>query len=216
MYKGWRFKVMAEEKATQETEQDVTEAEAQNQAAGEIPGADETVELLPEHAALEELKAELEAAQAEAAANKDSELRAQAEMQNVRRRAERDVENAHKFALEKLTGELLPVVDNLERALQAAEAAGESAKAIVEGVEMTLDSFVKALGKFKIEQIDPEGEPFDPQRHQAMSMVENPDVEPNTVVAVLQKGYSLHGRLVRPAMVMVSKAAAAPKIDEQA
>lgn len=201
---------MAEEKATpenaQETEEVLQDAEA----------AQEQVEVLPEEAPVEELKAELESALAAAAASKESELRAQAEMQNIRRRAERDVENAHKFALEKMAGELLTVVDNLERALQAAGAADESSKALREGVEMTLDGFVKTLGKFKIEQIDPEGTPFDPQQHQAMSMIENPDVEPNTVVAVLQKGYSLNGRLIRPAMVMVSKAAAAPKIDEQA
>jgi molecular chaperone GrpE len=115
-----------------------------------------------------------------------------------------------------MTAELLTVVDNLERALQATGAADESSKALRDGVEMTLSSFITTLSKFNIEQIDPEGEPFDPQLHQAMSMIENADVEPNTVVAVMQKGYSLHGRLVRPAMVMVSKAAATPKIDEQA
>lgn len=201
---------MTEEKATPENGQDAEEV------LQEAEAVQEQVEALPEEASVEELKVELEAALEAAAASKESELRAQAEMQNVRRRAERDVENAHKFALEKMTGELLTVVDNLERALQAAGAADESSKALREGVEMTLDGFVKTLAKFKIEQIDPEGAPFDPQLHQAMSMIENPDVEPNTVVAVLQKGYSLHGRLVRPAMVMVSKAAAAPKIDEQA
>lgn len=201
---------MAEEKATPENAQEAEEILQDAEAA------QEQVEVLPEEAPVEELKAELESALEAAAASKENELRAQAEMQNIRRRAERDVENAHKFALEKMTGELLTVVDNLERALQAAGAADESSKALREGVEMTLDGFVKTLAKFKIEQIDPEGAPFDPQQHQAMSMIENPDVEPNTVVAVLQKGYSLHGRLVRPAMVMVSKAAAAPKIDEQA
>lgn len=201
---------MAEEKATPENAQEAEEI------LQDAEVAQEQVDVLPEEAPIEELKAELESALEAAAASKENELRAQAEMQNIRRRAERDVENAHKFALEKMTGELLTVVDNLERALQAAGAADESSKALREGVEMTLDGFVKILAKFKIEQIDPEGAPFDPQQHQAMSMIENPDVEPNTVVAVLQKGYSLHGRLVRPAMVMVSKAAAAPKIDEQA
>jgi len=207
---------MAEDKATPENIQDAENAAAQESGVTQEQVVDEQVELLPEEAPVDELRAELDAALAQAAANKEAELRAYAEMQNIRRRAERDVENAHKFALEKMTGELLAVVDNLERALQAAGAADESSKALRDGVEMTLSSFIATLSKFNIEQIDPEGAPFDPQQHQAMSMVENPDVEPNTVVAVLQKGYSLHGRLVRPAMVMVSKAAAAPKIDEQA
>lgn len=206
---------MAEDKATSEDVQNAAEA-AQEAEMSQEQAAEEQVDLLPEEGSVDELKAELEAALAQADANKEAELRAHAEMQNIRRRAERDVENAHKFALEKMAGELLTVVDNLERALQAAGAADESSQALREGVEMTLSSFLTTLSKFKIEQIDPEGAPFDPQQHQAMSMIENADVEPNTVVAVLQKGYSLNGRLVRPAMVMVSKAAAAPKIDEQA
>ncbi len=206
---------MVEDKTTSENTQDTADA-VQKEAAHQeqvVEGQAEASESASSE--VPDLAAELEAALAQASANKEAELRAHAEMQNIRRRAERDVENAHKFALEKMTGELLTVVDNLERALQAADAADESTKALREGVEMTLSSFVATLGKFNIEQIDPEGAPFDPQQHQAMSMIENADVEPNTVVAVLQKGYSLNGRLVRPAMVMVSKAAAAPKIDEQ-
>lgn len=205
---------MAEEKATSENTQDAADV-TQDETIQQEASAEEQADVSEQEAG-QDLAAELEAALAQAAENKEAELRAHAEMQNIRRRAERDVENAHKFALEKMTGELLVVVDNLERALQAAGAADDSSTALREGVEMTLDGFVKTLAKFNIEQIDPEGEPFDPQHHQAMSMVENPEVEPNTVVAVLQKGYSLHGRLVRPAMVMVSKAAATPKIDEQA
>jgi len=207
---------MAEEKATPENTQDAVDAAAQESEMTQEQVGEERVDVLPEEAPAAELRAELDAALAQASSNKEAELRAHAEMQNIRRRAERDVENAHKFALDKMAGELLAVVDNLERALQAAGAADESSKALREGVEMTLSSFIATLGKFNIEQIDPEGAPFDPQQHQAMSMIENADVEPNTVVAVLQKGYSLNGRLVRPAMVMVSKAATAPKIDEQA
>ena len=139
----------------------------------------------------------------------DAALRAQADAQNVMRRAEQDVEKARKFALERFCNELLPVVDNLERALEAtvgdAVDDNEIVKPIAEGVELTLKSFLDALKKFNIEAVEPEGEPFDPQLHQAMSLVENPDVEPNTVIAVMQKGYTLNGRLVRPAMVMVSK-----------
>ena len=142
--------------------------------------------------------------QADVEAARDAALRAQADAQNVKRRAEQDVEKARKFALERFAGDLLPVVDNLERALEAASD-DEAVRPIVEGVELTLKSFLDAIGKYNIEQLNPEGEPFDPQLHQAMSMVDNPDVEPNTVIAVVQKGYTLNGRLVRPAMVMVSK-----------
>lgn len=139
---------------------------------------------------------------------RDAVLRAQADAQNVMRRAEQDVEKARKFALERFCAELLPVVDNLERALDATSGDSEIVKPIAEGVQLTLKSFQDALKKFHIEAVDPAGEPFDPQLHQAMSMVENADVEPNTVIAVMQKGYTLHGRLVRPAMVMVSKSPA--------
>ena len=136
----------------------------------------------------------------------DQVLRVQAEMQNVRRRAERDVENAHKYALEKFTADLLPVVDNLERAISTIDASVEGQKAVATGLELTLKTFVDVLARFKIEAVDPAGQPFDADLHQAVSMVPNPDLEPNTVMDVFQKGYTLNGRLVRPAMVVVSKA----------
>ena len=150
---------------------------------------------------------ELAKLQEELIAAKDQSLRTQAEMQNLRRRSERDVENAHKYALEKFVGELLPVVDNLERALQAIDQNDESLKALTEGVELTLKSFQDVLMRYKVEPIDPKGQPFDPEFHQAMSMLEMPEEEPNTVVDVFQKGYTLNRRLVRPAMVVVAKAA---------
>jgi molecular chaperone GrpE len=137
---------------------------------------------------------------------KEQVLRAHAETQNARRRAEQDVEKARKFALEKLVADLLPVADNLERAISAGDSENESQKAVLEGVALTLKSLQDTLKKYKVEMIDPAGEPFDPQLHQAMTMVPNPDVEPNTVLNVFQKGYTLNGRLVRPAMVVVSKA----------
>lgn len=143
--------------------------------------------------------------QEELAAAKDAALRAQAEAQNAKRRADQDVEKARKFALERFAGELLPVADNLERALEAASGDDEAIKPIAEGVELTLKSLLDVLGKQNIEVVEPNGEPFDPNLHQAMSMIENPEVEPNTVIAVMQKGYTLNGRLIRPAMVMVSK-----------
>jgi len=144
---------------------------------------------------------------------KDDLIRAKADVQNVRRRAEQDVEKAHKFSTEKFARELLSVVDNLERAMASCPDE-EVVKPFLEGVEMTQKSFLDTLKKFNVEAIDPEGHPFDPALHQAISMVEAPDAEPNTVLNVVQKGYTNHGRLLRPAMVVVSKAA--PKVDEKA
>ena len=135
----------------------------------------------------------------------DQVLRVQAEMQNVRRRAERDVESAHKFDLDKFAADLLPVVDNLERALAAIDSEDEGQKSVAEGIELTLKTFMDVLVRFKIEAIDPAGQPFDADLHQAVSMVPNPDLEANTVMDVFQKGYTLNGRLVRPAMVVVSQ-----------
>ena len=158
----------------------------------------------------DELEARIqEAVEAALAEQRDSVLRAQAEVQNMRRRCEQDVEKAHKFALDRFSAELLPVVDNLERALQAAPAPDqrdEGLQALYEGVELTFKSFVETLNKFNIEQINPEGEPFDPQLHEAMTTQPNDEVEPNTVLAVIQKGYTLNGRVIRPARVVVSKA----------
>ena len=151
---------------------------------------------------------EVEALQEEVAMAKDAALRAQADAINAQRRAELDVEKARKFALERFAQDLLPVVDNLERALEASAGSdAEGVAAVVEGVELTLKSLVDVLTKNGITPVDPHGEPFDPQVAQAMSMIENPDVGPNTVIAVMQKGYLLKDRLLRPAMVMVSKAA---------
>ena len=159
-------------------------------------------------------EAQIEALEDELAKTRDDALRTLAEAQNIRRRSEKDIENARKFALEKFASELLGVADNLERALDSADKDNEVVKVLLEGVALTQKSLVDTLAKFNIMQLDPLGEPFDPQFHQAMSMVENPDVEPNTVTLVMQKGYVLNERLWRPAMVMVSKAVA-PSIDEQ-
>ena len=155
---------------------------------------------------VEEIDSKVEALEQELAEAREQALRAAAEVQNIRRRAEQDVEKAHKFALEKFVNDMLPVADNLERAIDASSADGADLNAVKEGVELTLKSLVDALKRHKVEPVDPAGEPFDPQLHQAMTMVENPDVEPNSVIDVFQKGYTLNGRLVRPAMVVVSKA----------
>jgi molecular chaperone GrpE len=148
----------------------------------------------------------------EVVALKDQLLRNAAEMENVRRRAARDVENAHKFALEKFTADLLPVIDSLEKAVEAARAAsaegGEMETAIAEGVELSLKMFYDVLERAGVQRIDPLGEPFDPNLHEAMTLLESPHAEPNSVLDVMQKGYTLNGRLVRAAMVVVSKAPA--------
>lgn len=130
-------------------------------------------------------------------------LRAEADQDNTRKRAARDVESAHKYALEKFVSDLLPVVDSLEMGLVAAIENAEAEK-IREGMELTLKMLLDVLKKYGVEQLDPLGEPFDPQLHQAMSIQPTTEVPPNTVTAVMQKGYTLNERLVRPAMVMVA------------
>lgn len=154
------------------------------------------------------------------AEQKEQVLRAKAEMQNVRRRSELDVQKAHKFGTEKLIKELLPVVDSLEKAIESTrddEVANEKVVTrIREGVDMTLNMLLTNLEKFNVKQINPVGEPFDPQLHEAMSMVPSQEAEPNSVIAVMQKGYTLNDRLVRPAMVMVAKAPEGGKVDEKA
>lgn len=154
----------------------------------------------------EDAPSELEALKSELQTQQEQTLRIQAELQNIRRRSQQDVEKAHKFGVEKFAKELLPVIDSLEHALSAVpEKSSEEVKPFIDGVDMTLKMFVSGIKKFNLEQVDPVGQPFDPALHQAMSMQENANVEPNTVIGVMQKGYSLHGRLVRPALVMVSK-----------
>ncbi|QLB20163.1 nucleotide exchange factor GrpE [Vespertiliibacter pulmonis] len=131
-------------------------------------------------------------------------LRARAEIENIRRRTEQDIEKAHKFALEKFAKELLNVVDNLERGLQTLEGADESVKALAEGVELTHKGLVSTLANFSIDAVGNVGEVFDPELHQAISMQPAEGIEANHISSVLQKGYTLHGRVIRPAMVMVS------------
>lgn len=197
--------------ADEKRSEQVDEQNEAAQAAAEESGA-EAEQSNGEGSEVEVLLAKLQEHQEQA-------LRAQAEMQNVRRRAEIDVEKAHKYALEKFVKELLPVADSLEKAVESTEGQQDSSELVTsirEGVEMTLDLFMKSLAKFNVEQLNPVGEPFDPQQHEAMSMVAAPNAEPNSVVAVMQKGYLLNGRVVRPAMVMVAKAEDSPKIDEQA
>ncbi len=153
--------------------------------------------------------AELEQALADGhkavADHQDVVLRTRAEMENVRRRSAQDVEKAQKFALEKFANELLSVVDNLERALSLVDANNEGLKAMAEGLELTLRGFLTSLAKFGVEVVDPVGQPFNPELHQAMSMVEHAELPANSVLLVMQKGYTLNGRLLRPAMVAVTR-----------
>ncbi len=162
-----------------------------------------------------DLAAQLEEARNKADANWDLAVRAKAELENLRKRHERDLSNAHKYALERFVNELLPVRDSLELGLKAAQEENADVAKLREATELTLNLFTSVMEKFNVEVIAPEGEPFDPERHQAMAMQPAENVEPNTVLAVVQKGYSLNERLVRPAMVIVSQAAPT-NIDEQA
>ncbi len=158
----------------------------------------------------------LEDARAKADAHWDQCLRLQAEIENLQRRARRDLENAHKFGLEKIAGELLPVKDSLEMGLAAVDGDNIDPMKLKEGKELTLRMLAGVMEKFGITELNPEGEPFNPEFHQAMSMLPRDDVAPNTVVTVVQKGYLLNDRLIRPAMVVVSAAGQTPKVDERA
>lgn len=196
-----------DELARQQREADMTDQDAEERLIdGELEG------LINDEAPLEgsiaDPEADILAAQVEEleqslAEAKDQALRAAAEAQNVRRRAEQEADKARKFALEKFVKELLPVVDSLEKALESMQ--DDASEAHREGVSMTLNMQLGVLNKFGVESVEPQGEPFDPQVHEAMAMVPNPELEPNTVMEVMQKGYLLNGRLVRPAMVVVSQ-----------
>ncbi|MBB1423750.1 nucleotide exchange factor GrpE [Pseudoalteromonas sp. SG43-7] len=191
-----------------ELNEELEQMQADVEAAVEAADAHESEEVSPEaEAEIAMLYAELEDAKQTIANQKDSVVRAAADVDNIRRRAAQDVEKAHKFALEKFANELLPVIDNLERAIEFSDKENETLKPLLEGIDMTVKSFNDAVAKFGVEIVNPQGEQFNPEFHQAMSIQPSNDVTPNTVLAVMQKGYTLNGRLLRPAMVMVSKAA---------
>ncbi|MFZ3185355.1 MAG: nucleotide exchange factor GrpE [Pseudomonas sp.] len=166
----------------------------------------------------DDLVARVQALEEQLANAHDQALRVAADLQNVRRRAEQDVEKAHKFALERFASDLLPVVDSLERGLELSSPDDEAIKPVREGLELTLKLFRDTLKRYQLEALDPHGAPFNAEHHQAMAMQESTHAEPNSVLKVFQKGYLLNGRLLRPAMVVVSKAPseAPPSIDEQA
>ena len=153
---------------------------------------------------VDSLKKQVEEANVKAEQNWDAVLRTRAEMENLRKRQTRELENAHKFALDKIAAELLPVRDTLEMGVAAANEEADLSK-IAEGTELTLKMLTQALEKFNIAEVDPVGEKFDPDKHQAISMQENTDQPANTVLSVMQKGYTLNERLLRPAMVIIAK-----------
>lgn len=180
------------------------EEQVVNQAEEQMNQADESVEQT-EESFTEDVHAQLAAALAEAEKNKDMALRVQAEMENTRRRTRMDVEAAHKYALEKFVNELIPVVDSMELGVDAASKEDVSVESLKEGMDMTFKLFLDVLQKFDVERLDPKGEKFDPQLHEAMTMVPSSDHESNHVMEVFQKGYTLNKRLVRPARVIVAQ-----------
>jgi len=151
------------------------------------------------------LEADLAACKAEAEQNRDLYLRARADMDNLRKRAQRDKEDFARFANEGILKEIIPVLDNLERAIEHAGANGGQGEGLLQGVEMTISQFTKVLEKFNVRPVESKGQPFDPSLHEAVGHLEVTDLPPNTVAQELQKGYLLHDRLLRPALVLVSK-----------
>ena len=177
------------------------QAERPDEEIDEQAVTDEVSEQV-ENADVEPEVSELEQAQVKADENWERYLRTAAELENVRKRAARDVENAHRFALERFSKELLAVRDSLEMGLAAVDSA--NVESLIEGSEATLKILGSTMQQFGIEVVDPAGEPFDPEFHEAISMQPSDDVEPGSVVTVVQKGYALNGRLLRPAMVIVA------------
>jgi molecular chaperone GrpE len=195
--------------------------ESQVNAENETVVEPSHTELVEHELTIEELQQALSDAEQKAQDNWDKAVRAQAEMENLKRRTQKDLEDAHKFALTGFAKELLSVLDSLVLGLQAATGDSEDVKKFREGSELTIKQFESAFAKYKIEAIDPIGQPFNAEQHQAMAMQVVEGAAPNSVVNVFQKGYMLNGRLLRPAMVLVAKAAEnqptdSPIIDEQA
>ncbi len=166
-----------------------------------------------EENSVEALQKQLNLANKKAEENWDKLVRSQAEMDNLKRRTQKDLENAHKYGLEKFAKELLSVIDSLELGIQASTSDAPEVVSLREGSELTIKQFEAVFAKFNVEAINPVGQPFNPELHQAMTMQPSADAEPNTVLNVFQKGYALNGRLIRPAMVVVSQAVAKPAID---
>ena len=206
-----------------EKEQRVHAPEAEREAESGAEGREDRAAKQAEDGGgdrIRELEEALEAAKAKAEENWNQFVRARADLENVRRRTERDLEHAHKYGLEKIAAELLPVKDSLEMGIAAAQDANADVAKLTEGTELTLKMLQQVMERFHVQELNPLGQKFDPSRHEAMAAQESAEHEPNTVIHVVQKGYLLNDRLIRPAMVIVSKASDQPggsgQIDEQA
>ena len=191
---------MAKKRKQQESPEHEKATEFLEEITAESIAAEESVDPLTK------LQSEIEAARAEASNNWDLYLRERADLENARKRHQRDKEDALRFANDRLLKEMIPVLDNLERAVNHAEQSDDSNQGLLEGVNMTISQFRKALEDFGVKPINAIGEPFDPNMHQAMGQVESAEQAPNTVVTEFQRGYLLHNRLLRPSLVMVAKA----------
>lgn len=203
--------VSQSQESTSENRTETEETGQQEAVSGEVV-QDETpeagkqaVESVPESDDPAELQAALDEARRQAEENWNKLVRLQAEMDNLRKRTSRDVEQAHKYALDKFVAELLPVIDSLELGISAAAGDNGEADGLREGMELTLKKFLDVMSKFGVQPIDPQGEKFNPEMHEAVSMQESAEAGSNTVITVVQKGYTLNDRLVRPAMVVVAK-----------
>ncbi len=176
-------------------------------AAAAEPAADNAAGTEPQsEAPADDLQARLAAAEAKAEENWNAYLRASAELENVRRRAEREIANAQRYALEKPFADLLAAVDSLELGLKSAEDEAAGKEAVIEGMRLTLKQLMQVLERHGLQRLDPQGEAFNPERHEAVSMVESAEVPPQHVLSVMQAGYLLNDRLLRPAMVVVARA----------
>ncbi len=206
--------VQSDSELIEEVLEQVAEEDTVEESSVEEDSVEETdgEQLAKEEISIEELQKELKLAKQKAEENWDKVVRSQAEMDNLKRRTQKDLENAHKYGLEKFAKELLSVIDSLELGIQASTSDAPEVVSLREGSELTIKQFESVFAKFNIEAIDPLGQPFNPELHQAMTMQPSADVEPNTVINVFQKGYVLNGRLIRPAMVVVSQAV--PKAED--
>ncbi|MEQ1557631.1 MAG: nucleotide exchange factor GrpE [Methyloglobulus sp.] len=199
------------------TKQESTEAPIETEDNQDIKEAELSLtEPLNHEALIEELTNELAAAEQKAQDNWDRALRVQAEMENLKRRTQKDLEDTHKYALTGFAKDLLPVLDSLELGLQAATGESEEVNKFREGSELTIKQFETVFTKYNVVTINPMGEAFNAEQHQAVVMQEVENAAPNTVVSVFQKGYMLNGRLLRPAMVVVAKAPEQPSNPETA
>ena len=198
--------------ARKRKQQQAPETETAAETAEELVAEEATEEAV---GPLVELQNAIETLNIEAAKNWDLYLRERADLENARKRHQRDKEDALRFANDRLLKEIIPVLDNLERAVDHADQANDDNQGLLEGVNMTINQFRKALENFGVKPINAIGENFDPNLHQAMGQVETIEQAPNTVVTEFQKGYLLHDRLLRPAMVMVAKAPTDEAIDSE-